>query len=399
MPESPSRASWARSLREAYARTGLLVPLSVLALLGGAWIQHARAELPGAYTWLQPYDTLRVIVQLNGFPMAVVGAYALGAAARVGPAGVFAELSALRKLELPAQQRTRLLLRILLAVVLIALDVALLPEHGPLDAIAVGIAGGLLAKPFPRATLRRFAWHTACAVLLFTAVCYWFTVVKALTFVNARQRDADILALEHALTGIYPHRWVAAWAYERPTWVGWFDWAYLKIFDHMAVVTAFLVGLRDLRQRTEYIGALAICYLLGAPLYLLCPAAGPAYFDPAQFAFLRSPDLSASWVQAALYRNTVAVNEGHSRVLSTWSYIACMPSLHMAHESVMLYYVRASKPALALSVAFITLTGVAVVALGWHYPTDILGGFALAAVAILLARWQSARLWPRFVDA
>lgn len=383
--------------REGYARLGLLVPISLLALAGGAWIQQTRPELPGAYTWLQPYRTLEVIVlHLHGFPVAVLGAYVLGVGARVGwreiPAA-FRELS-----DLSREPRLGLLLRVLFAVVLMALDVAFLPHHGPLDAIAVGVMGALVAKRFPAASWHRFLGHTACAILIFTAVCYWFTVVKALTFVGSTQRDVDILALEHALTGIHPHRWVAAWASERPTWVRWFDWAYLRIFDHMAVTTAFLIGLRDLRQRTEYLGALSICYLLGAPLYLLCPAAGPAYFDPAQFMFLREQDLSVNYVQAALYQNTVAVKEGHARLLHTWSYIACMPSLHMAHESVMLFYVRGSRPALAISVAFIVLTGVAVVALGWHYPTDILGGFALAAVAILIARWQSARLLPRFVS-
>jgi membrane-associated phospholipid phosphatase len=317
----------------------------------------------------------------------------------LGWGGLLAAFRALPVLELSRERRLGLLLKLLLAVVLMALDVAFLPYHGPLDAIAVGAMGALVAKRFPSATWHRFLGHTACAILIFTAVCYWFTVVKALTFVGSTQRDVDILALEHTLTGIYPHRWLAAWASERATWVRWFDWAYLRIFDHMAVTTAFLIGLRDLRQRTEFLGALSICYLLGAPLYLLCPAAGPAYFDPAQFTFLREQDLAVNYVQAALYENTVAVNEGRARLLHTWSYIACMPSLHMAHESVMLFYVRASRPALAISVAFIVLTGVAVVALGWHYPTDILGGLALAAVAILIARWQSSRLLPRFVNS
>jgi membrane-associated phospholipid phosphatase len=384
-------------LRTGYGQSGLLVPVSVLVLVAGGYIQHVRSELPSAYTWWQPFDTLKMIVQLEGFPMAVVVAYLLGASARLGPSGLRDLFTAARALELSPERRAPLLLRVLFGVVLTALDVIFLPGHGPLDAIAVGVAGGLLAKPYSRETWRRFVLHTACAILVFTAVCYWFTVVKALTFVGSKQRDPDILAFEHALTGIYPHRWVAAWASERPTWVGWFDWAYLKIFDHMAVTTAFLLGLRDLRQRTEYLGALAICYLLGAPLYLLCPAAGPAYFDPAQFMFLRHQQLSVNYVQAMLYHNTAAVNDGRSRVLSTWSYIACMPSLHMAHESVMLFYVRASKPALALSIAFISLTGVAVVALGWHYPSDILGGFGLALFAIVVARWQSKRLLPRFI--
>lgn len=381
-------------LAGAYARCGLLLPLSGLALAGGAWLQSVRPELPAAYTWLQPFDVLSGIVQRSGFPLGVACAYLLGLTARSDLRVLRASLGERVSLSFSPERRQHTLLRLLLGVVLVALDVLFLPDHGAFDALAVGALGALLARPFPRAAVRRFALHTASVALIFTAVCYWFTVVKALTFVGRTQQDTAILNFEHALTGIYPHRWVAAWASERPTWVHRFDWAYLKIFEHMAITGAFLIGLRDLRARTEYFGALAICYLLGGPLYLLCPAAGPAYFDPAQFMFLRHLDLAVNWVQAALFQNTAAVNEGRAPVLQTWSYIACMPSLHMAHETVMLYYVRASRPALLLSLAFTSLTAVAVVALGWHYPTDILAGIVLAALAIALARWQSRRLLP-----
>ena len=154
-PPSPLPTSWAFPLREAYARVGLLVPLGLLALAGGAWIQHVRPELPSVYTWLQPYDTLKVIVQMNGVPSAVAFAYLLGAAARLELSGVRAWFASLRQIKLTPERRTPALLRTLIGVVLVALDVAFLPYHGPLDAIAVGVLGGLLAKPYPRAAWQR----------------------------------------------------------------------------------------------------------------------------------------------------------------------------------------------------------------------------------------------------
>jgi membrane-associated phospholipid phosphatase len=105
--------------------------------------------------------------------------------------------------------------------------------------------------------------------------------------------------------------------------------------------------------------------------------------------------LAANYVQAALFNNTAAVNEGRAASIQTWGYIACMPSLHMAHEFVMLYFARRSPIFFAGTLVFFMLTAVAVVALGWHYPSDILAGVGLGAVAIVISRYLGVRLFPR----
>jgi membrane-associated phospholipid phosphatase len=102
-----------------------------------------------------------------------------------------------------------------------------------------------------------------------------------------------------------------------------------------------------------------------------------------------------NYVQAVLFRNTSAINEGTATGIQTWGYVACMPSLHMAHELVMLYFARHSRVFFVGTLIFFLLTAVAVVALGWHYPTDILAGMLLGIVAILLSRGIGARMFPR----
>ena len=395
----PSRAPVEGSIKAwllaAYGHVGLLVPISLIALAGGGWLQHRYAELPSSYTWLQPFRTLKGVVHLPGLLSAAAAAYLFGVLARRDRRSlsqIWAERGrALLALRDPAR-RLPLLARVLAAVVALGADLVWMPAHTALDALAVAGFGFVLARRYSRAELRRMLVHGACTLLVFTAVCYWFTVVKALTFVGSfTQRDRGIVAFEHAITGVHPYRLVASWSAQHPAWLAWFDWAYTRLFHHMALASAFLFG-----QRGQIFGALAICYFIGGPLYWLLPAAGPAYFSPSSFEFLRSyPALNVNWMQAVLYENTGAVNHGQADVLITWSYIACMPSLHMAHESVMLFYARASKLFFALSLAFSLLTAVAVIALGWHYPTDIVAGVVLAVFSILLCRSQSARLLPR----
>lgn len=395
--EPAQRTSWRSSrfvvlVSHAYSTVGLLAILSVVALIGGLLVQSASAQLPMAYTWLQPLRALKQVALSAGFPLLAGLAYILGVCSQRGWASLKSWLHAGIAY---ATDRRMLLLRGFAFVVVFALDVLWAPKHGPADALVLAIMGAAIVRPWSRQALGRAALHAAFVVLVFVAVCYWFTVVKALTFVGQNPRDPLILKLEQAIFGVLPHRWVAAWAAQSPGWLHWLDWIYFRIFEHMALTTALLLGRGDVRARNEYLASLAICYFLGAPLYLTFPAAGPVYFDPGAFRFLQQQELLVNSVQAALFRNTGGINEGRATILHTWAYIACVPSLHMAHELVMLWFARVSKPALLLAFGFTALTGVAVVALGWHYPTDIVAGAALAALAIGLARWQSARLLPR----
>jgi membrane-associated phospholipid phosphatase len=378
-------------LEAAFSQTGLLALLCIFSILGGLLVQHGRSDLPAAYTWLQPMRTLKQVVLTVNFPILAALAYLLGLLSRLGVSACRDRLWTM--LDWSAQPRLALL-RASAFFFVSAADILLVPKHGLLDALALGCMGVLVSRPWSKAELCQALLHAALVAVSFIAVCYWFTVVKALTFVGAEQKDAQILRFEQAVFGVVPHRWISAWAAQNPSWVHWFDRVYFRIFEHMALTTFFLIGAGNVRARTEYVGALAICYFLGAPLYLAFPAAGPVYFDPNTFRFLQQQELIVNQVQAALFRNTAAVNDGRASVLQTWSYIACMPSLHMAHETVMLYVVRRSKPALLISLAFTAVTSVAVVALGWHYPSDLLAGFALGALALVLARWQSGRLLP-----
>lgn len=390
----PARFAAERVMR-AVDKLGVLCLLAVGSLLGGAVVQRLRHELPDAYSWLEPFSTLKLIARSTWVPACALASYGLGVLAQRGLPDLRTWVGRARALT-----RQRALNLALVALTVFAVDVMYLPQHGVLDALALSVAGTLLVRRWPRAVVIDAAANLALVTLLFTSVCYWFTVVKALTFAADAPRDALILQLESTLFGVPPHRVIAAWTRLQPDWLYWFDRAYFRIFEHMLLVTCFLIGLGDSVRRAEYVSALALCYVIGAPLYLTFPALGPAYFDPEAFAFLRQrQDLITPFMQAKLWHNTAAIARGRSALLETWSYIACMPSLHIAHEVVMLYHARGSTPALILSIAFTGFTSVAVVALGWHYPTDLILGAALGMLAIAIARWQSQRLMPHYARA
>jgi len=374
------------TIRSWCERVGVLGVLAVLALLTGVVLQYAL-HLPLAYDWGFPYRVLcNDVLASAGFPCAVLLVAVLG----WHSAGI--SVGAI----IPNERRARLLLA-LAAVVTSSLDCLLFEQHAPWDWAAAGVLAALVAvraRQMDRAGVLRFIGSLAYGGGVFAAVCFFYTVVKAAVFRYGVPHDASIIAFETRLFGTVPHRVVAAFAATRPRLVAWCDWTYFRLFHHMFLTGILLLTRRDAQERIEYLAALTICYLLGAPLYHLYPAWGPGYFDPAHFAYLNDPSLTTSGVRLWLWNNTHDVARGTAKQLFTWSYVSCLPSLHVAHEIVMAFYARRPLPALIVSVAFTAATLVSVVVLGWHYPIDWIAGAALAAVSILVARRLRGLSWP-----
>ncbi|MEZ4233331.1 MAG: phosphatase PAP2 family protein [Polyangiaceae bacterium] len=378
-----------RPLQHGYRAIGLLPLLSLLVAAIAALLHHFTS-LPHAYTWLQPIRTLRDVVAEPNFPAAIVVVFLVG---RLRLRGAW-------KFTLEADQETlvrRLLLRAGAGAALIATDALVFEHHTLLDAIALMVAAGVVTGP--RAGQRwRILREVVVAALVFLLICYAFTVFKALVLMNRTLWDARIVALEHGVFGVRPHRVMADLGARHPGLAAWCDWAYFHFFPHMALVNVFLVGLQAPRKRIEYLGALAICYIVGGPLYWVFPGLGPSYHDPEPFRFLLDiPHGSTAPIRAWLDGNTHAVLTGKAKVLHTWGYIACMPSLHVAHEVVMLWYARRSRLAFVAAAAFTGLTIVAVMVLGWHYPTDAVAGVLVGASAIGLSHRCRGSLLPRSV--
>ena len=142
-----------------------------------------------------------------------------------------------------------------------------------------------------------------------------------------------------------------------------------------------------------------LCYLIGAFSYYVLPALGPVFYDPARFRFLKQTAPTASYIQEILLRNTTAASRQFHGLekLDVYGFIACMPSLHLAHEAIMLYFCRHSILLFGVSMTFFLATCVSVLVLGWHYLLDIPAGILVAAIVIYCInrmidhRWISIR--------
>jgi hypothetical protein len=87
-------------------------------------------------------------------------------------------------------------------------------------------------------------------------------------------------------------------------------------------------------------------------------------------------------IQDFLRSATEAAVNGQLKTIDTYAFIAGMPSLHMAHETVMLHFSRRSRAMFAMSLVFWAGSLMSVLVLGWHYLFEVLAGIALACLAL-----------------
>ena len=226
---------------------------------------------------------------------------------------------------------------------------------------------------------------TVCILML---VSYVFTVFKSQLFVTGIILDEWLIAGERMIFGQPLYLTIARWAERNPLVVHLSDWVYYLFFHHMALVALFLFARGEQGEQWRYVATLSLCYLLGGLSYYLFPAFGPAYYDPGAFAYLKSDAVFTADIQSFLWRATNASIDGTLAGIDTFAFIACMPSLHMAHESIMFFYSRRSRLMLLFSGMFWCSSTVAVLVLGWHYFFDVLGGVILAGIVIAVVRYR-----------
>ena len=131
--------------------------------------------------------------------------------------------------------------------------------------------------------------------------------------------------------------------------------------------------------------ALSINWILGIATYFILPALGPIYYDPGLFAAL--PHTEVTRLQELLMSDRVGFLADPNN--GTPQAIAAFASLHVAMSFTALlavYLLKLGRRWKQFLWAWLILTFVATVYLGWHYVVDDIAGILMAVVAIVLAR-------------
>ena len=150
-------------------------------------------------------------------------------------------------------------------------------------------------------------------------------------------------------------------------------------------IAVALVWTRHIQAGAWYVTAVAVDWCLGALIYVLVPTVGPIYSDPGMFAGL--PHTYVSDLQETLLTDRLAVLAdpvGADRLQT----VAAFASLHvgiMVTICLVAELVALPRWTRLLSWAFLVLTILSTVYLGWHFAADVLGGAVMGALAVWLA--------------
>ncbi|MGA8211654.1 MAG: phosphatase PAP2 family protein [Nocardioidaceae bacterium] len=205
-------------------------------------------------------------------------------------------------------------------------------------------------------------------------------------FVNRRLWDATLERLDRALwLGHDPaavlHGWLGTgWAAHALSFV-YVAWIVLV---PITLVVA-LVWSRDRTGGAWYVTAVAVDWVLGAATYFAVPTLGPVYVEPETFASL--PHTYVTTLQESMIgdRFTVLHDPFATHAVQT---IAAFASLHvgiMVTVCLMAELLRLRRWVRLSMWAFLGLTAVATVYLGWHYAADVLGGVVLGSLGVWVA--------------
>ena len=258
--------------------------------------------------------------------------------------------------------------------------------------VLLGFTGYALAQGVNMAVNRRFdmapvgraAAVDATVFVTFVLVVYFHFNLKMWTpLINPLRFDEAYMASDRFLEpAILAFRWIR---FMLPTELPLFDHFYQLGFLLMFIVSFAVLAVSRDRHYPHFVLAIMLVLCLGGLAYLIAPAVGP-------FLFEDGANLAATQAQAGMWTvYQTLVETGPPWIAENGSdyftgALAAMPSLHIAHATVITYYMNRSR--LALRWPFMLLWSfilIESVVSRWHYLVDAPAGILVAVVAIAIA--------------
>lgn len=170
-----------------------------------------------------------------------------------------------------------------------------------------------------------------------------------------------------------------------PSSAVWSEVIYYGMFNQIGAALIVLAIYAGSKEAARYVGTLLTAYYLGLILFFLWPSMGPFYTCPGHFSefpnFLRTYGSQLGMAQKA---QLLATNRSLSQVDT--DYFVAFPCLHIAQPLIVAWFLRKWKRIVVFLLAYDALLIPAILLLEWHYFVDIVGGVAVAALAIALNR-------------
>ncbi|MEW5979808.1 MAG: phosphatase PAP2 family protein [Acidobacteriota bacterium] len=165
-----------------------------------------------------------------------------------------------------------------------------------------------------------------------------------------------------------------------------FDWLEFIYFGMFAEIGAAIILLALKAGRSEalrLVGSIVTAYYLALLLYYLWPSLGPFVLCADHFKHFPR-DLKAYSIQNQLLINLEGLWNRGVRMQVGMDYFIAFPCMHIAQPLIVMWYLRAYQGLVTVLVVYNSLLLLSIVLLEWHYVIDIVGGTAVAILAVMM---------------
>ena len=147
----------------------------------------------------------------------------------------------------------------------------------------------------------------------------------------------------------------------------------------------FLIGLQaGLERAMRFVGAALLAYYVALACFVVFPSLGP-FMLCADHAGTFPNALQTYAYQVAMMTRASGLYRHGSTVAATGGYFISFPCMHVVKPTLVWWYLRHKRRVAFLLGGYLVLLTISIVLLEWHYISDIVAGFVMAAAAIRIS--------------
>jgi hypothetical protein len=162
---------------------------------------------------------------------------------------------------------------------------------------------------------------------------------------------------------------------------------YYRMFDQVGAAIVLITLCQGTKRGLQFVGTMLTAYYMALVIFYFWPSMGPFYTCPDHFIhfphWLKTFDFQKTFIANAKLMSTP--NKSLSKVNT--DYFIAFPSLHIALPIIVLWFMRHWKRIVLCLVVYDMILIPAILLLEWHYVVDLLGGIAVAFIAIFINRF------------
>ncbi|WP_242602263.1 phosphatase PAP2 family protein [Legionella waltersii] len=213
----------------------------------------------------------------------------------------------------------------------------------------------------------------------YTVMCIIALATNAVQLTPFKPIDLQIIKLENSL-GINLIA-IMQWLCEYPIFKLILSIIYDSLPYQMSILPLCVIISGQFTVLNEYFMLMLITALIGFMIYYFFPTTAPASMLDSSLFLPEQVDTGLKFFQIH-HHQTPTTNEGG---------LIAMPSFHTVWAILCVYLIKNWRlPCMLLGLINLLLI-MSCVLLGWHYPSDIIAGFALVLIAYYWLKWIKIR--------